>query len=167
MVVKVVVASRYGSTREIGEAIANELRAAGHEARVSDASEVADLDSPDAVVMGSAVYMGRWLKAARNLLEARAEALGQRPLWLFSSGPTGEPPLPKEAEPSEVAVAAEELKARDHRVFPGKLDRSVLNRRERLVVRALRASEGDFRDWESIRGWAQSIAIALSESGPA
>ena len=163
MMVKVIVASKYGSTREIGEAIASELRAAGHEARVSEAADVEELEPVDAVVIGSAIYMGRWLKPARKLLHARGEELGRLPLWLFSSGPSGEPPLPKEAEPTEVAAAAETLGAREHRVFPGKLSRAVLNRRERLIIRALRASEGDFRDWDSIRGWAKSIAGQLEE----
>jgi len=165
MVVKVVVSSRHGSTREIGEAIANELRAAGHEARVSDAGEIAELEAAEAVVLGSAVYMGRWLKPARRLLEAGGERLGRKPLWLFSSGPTGDPALPKEAEPGEIAEAAPKIGARDHRVFPGKLDRSVLTRRERLLVRVLRAADGDFRDWDAIRSWAKSIARALEQDG--
>jgi menaquinone-dependent protoporphyrinogen oxidase len=46
-------------------------------------------------------------------------------------------------------------------MFAGKLDRSELNRRERLAVRAVKAPEGDFRDWPAIQAWADQISDAL------
>lgn len=51
--------------------------------------------------------------------------------------------------------------AYEHRIFGGRLERERLGRAERLMVRALRAPYGDFRDWEQIRGWARSIADGL------
>lgn len=50
--------------------------------------------------------------------------------------------------------------ARDHRIFAGRLDASTLSLGERVAVRAVRAPEGDFRDWAAIRGWAREIAAA-------
>jgi menaquinone-dependent protoporphyrinogen oxidase len=49
------------------------------------------------------------------------------------------------------------------RVFAGKLDHASLSRVERLMVRALRAPEGDFRDWDAIRAWARGVGGELSE----
>lgn len=46
-------------------------------------------------------------------------------------------------------------------MFSGRLDRYELGRGERLMVRAVNAPAGDFRDWEEIRVWARSIADAL------
>ena len=51
--------------------------------------------------------------------------------------------------------------ARDHRVFGGKLDKRQLSFGERALVTALRAPEGDFRDWDEIRAWASGIADRL------
>ncbi|HEX6207581.1 MAG TPA: flavodoxin, partial [Actinomycetota bacterium] len=51
--------------------------------------------------------------------------------------------------------------ARGHRVFPGKLVKKGLSFGEKAIVMALRAPEGDFRDWDEIRGWASEIAEAL------
>lgn len=59
------------------------------------------------------------------------------------------------------APLVQATKARDHRVFAGKLDKSRLNFGERAIVMALRAPEGDFRDWEDVRTWASSIADSL------
>lgn len=164
MEVWVIIASRYGSTREIGETITEEIRRGGHDSRILDAGEIRNFNGAGAVVLGSGVYEGHWLKPARRLLEDHGAELGGRPTWLFSSGPTGDPPLPEEAEPVGIAEALESTGAREHRIFAGKLDPAVLKRRERLLVSAMRAPVGDFRGWKAIRGWARSIAAGV---GPA
>jgi menaquinone-dependent protoporphyrinogen oxidase len=161
MVVWVVVASKYGSSREVAEAIAEELRR-GHEVQVRDAAELENFEGADVIVLGSAIYGGRWLEPARQLIEDRAGELAARPTWLFSVGPLGEPRKPADAGPAGISEAMEATKARAHQVFAGKLDRDALSHVERLMVRALRAPEGDFRDWNAIRAWAQAIAAALS-----
>ena len=43
------------------------------------------------MVLGSAVYAGRWLEPAREYAATHAGGLRTRPTWLFSSGPIGEP----------------------------------------------------------------------------
>jgi menaquinone-dependent protoporphyrinogen oxidase len=45
-------------------------------------------------------------------------------------------------------------------VFAGKLDKSRLSFPEKALVVAFRATEGDFRDWDEIAGWAAEIANA-------
>ena len=59
-------ASRHGATAEIAEEIGDVLRreVPGAVVEVRDAAEPGDVDGFDAVVLGSAVYMGRWLPAA-------------------------------------------------------------------------------------------------------
>ena len=53
--VLVAYATKHGATAEIAEAIADELRHAGHEADCLGAGEVTGLDSYDAAIIGSAV----------------------------------------------------------------------------------------------------------------
>src|SRR5690606_10318919 len=69
MQVLVTVASRHGSTREIGEVVAEVLRNSGFDVDVADPDEVEDLDRYDAVVLGSSVYLGRWAASARALVD--------------------------------------------------------------------------------------------------
>ena len=52
---------------------------------------------------------------------------------------------------------------RGHRIFAGKLDRSKLGFAQKAIVIALRAPEGDFRDWEAVRGWAREVALDLAQ----
>lgn len=160
MRVLVAVASKHGSTREIADRIGEVLRRQGLDATVSPAESVAGADGYAAVILGSAVYAGRWMKEARELADRVGSSEVTPPVWLFSSGPVGEPPKPEE-DPVDVAPIAEALSARDHRVFAGKLDRSLLGFGERAIVTALRAPEGDFRDWAEISEWARAIAASL------
>jgi menaquinone-dependent protoporphyrinogen oxidase len=89
--VLVTAASRHGATHEIAEAIARGLVQRGVEAEALPTEELESLEGYDALVVGSAVYVGRWLEPARDLVEANAAALASRPVWLFSSGPLGPP----------------------------------------------------------------------------
>ena len=134
----------------------------GLEVEVIPIEAAASLDAYDAVVAGSAVYAGRWMKTARGFIERNAAALAARPVWLFSSGPIGDPPKPGE-DPVDVSSLVELAGARDHHVFAGKLDRGRMSFGERAIVMALRAPDGDFRDWDDVRTWASSIADALGE----
>jgi menaquinone-dependent protoporphyrinogen oxidase len=161
MKVLVSVESKHGSTEEIASAIVAELMATGLEVDSIEPLRVESLAGYEAVVLGSAVYMGNWMPGVRKFVERHREALKQRDVWLFSSGPIGDPPKPEE-DPAG-AKMLEETGAREHRVFSGKLDQGRLGIAEKLVVKAIHAPEGDFRDWEGIRAWARDIALALKQ----
>jgi menaquinone-dependent protoporphyrinogen oxidase len=160
MKILVTAASKYGSTTEIAQAIGEVLTERGLETTVARPEEVDSVEEYDAVVLGSAVYAGRWQKEAKELAERARGALTARPVWLFSSGPIGDPPKPEE-DPVDVADVMEATRAREHRVFAGKLVKKQLSFPEKAIVLALRAPEGDFRDWGAIRSWASEIADAL------
>ncbi len=160
MRVLVATASKHGSTEEIGRCIAESLTGEGVDARILAPDEVTALTGFDAAVLGSAVYAGRWMKPMRELVDRLATGLGEIPVWLFSSGPIGDPPNPHE-DPVDVAPIMEATGAREHVLFAGKLDKKVLGFGERAIVGALKAPEGDFRDWDEIRGMAVRVATDL------
>jgi menaquinone-dependent protoporphyrinogen oxidase len=161
MTALVAAASRHGATTEIAAAIGRVLREHGVEADVANVEDVASLEGYDAVVLGSAVYIGQWLEPARSFVDEHAEELAARRTWLFSSGPIGEPPKPVPEESVKLDEVVEKTSPEAHRVFGGKIDRKHLGLAERAVVRAVRAREGDYRDWRAIRGYAQEIADTL------
>ena len=164
--VLVAAASRHGATAELATAIADGNRGALQgtaEVVVRRPREVEDVSDYDAVVLGSAVYFGHWLEEAHDLLLRCAIALWERPVWLFSSGPVGIPERPPESFldiDEEVRLA----RPRDHRLFPGRLERAALDVGERLMVTALRAPEGDFRPWDAVAEWGASIGRALAQA---
>ncbi len=159
----IAVASRHGATDEIAHEIADELRRQLPAAvvEVRDAADPGDLTGADALIVGSAIYLGRWLPAARKLAEEHREQLATVPVWLFSSGPVGDPPRPVDGL-AEVAALATAIGARGHRVFAGRLDRAELSFTERLTVRVVHAESGDFRDHDAIRSWATEVAETLA-----
>ncbi len=161
--VLVAVAGRHGSTAEIAEEIAGVLRRELPEAdvEVRDAADPGELQRFDAVVVGSAVYMGRWLPAARHLVESHRAQLATVPLWMFSSGPLGDPPRPVD-DLAEVTALGSSAGARGHQIFSGRLDPADLRWTERLAVRAVHAPAGDYRDHDAIRAWAREVASALA-----
>jgi len=162
--VLVAYGSKHGATAEIAEAIADELRAAGHDADCIPADRVRAIDRYEAVVVGSAVYMKRWRPEARRLLRRHGKVLGERPLWIFSSGPCGEKPDPSWSEPRSVVARAEQLGARDHVVFGGRLPLEPGNFVERAMVDSCPPESRDLRDWDEIRGWAAKIAADAIKS---
>lgn len=163
MRVLVTAASKHGATLEIATAIAAELETRGLSVTAAPIENVTSVEEYDAVVLGSAVYLGKWTKRARDFAEDHADVLAARPVWLFSSGP-----IPssrshgdytyEQRHGEEIAAA---IGAREHRLFLGSLDRHRLGAIERAQVRIANLPDGDFRPWEEIRNWAARIAVAL------
>jgi menaquinone-dependent protoporphyrinogen oxidase len=188
--VLVVYGSRHGGTRGIAERIGDVLRSHGLDVEVTPADRVPDAPDADAVVVGSGVYMGSWLKEPVEFMERNQATLATRPLWLFSSGPLqgstaakrdqGKDPIEAALGPldgpgsggrKKIAELSAATHPRDHRVFFGAFDPKDPPRAmaERLV-RMMPASKGllppgDYRDWPLIEAWAKEIAAELQPVG--
>jgi menaquinone-dependent protoporphyrinogen oxidase len=167
MRVLVTAASRHEATAEIAEVIARDLAKRGLDAHARPIGEVADLGGYDAVVLGSAIYMGRWLIEARRFASRHATALAAMPVWLFSSGPLGpaDKPLP-ESDAADIAAMVALTRAREHRLFAGRLDGARLGIGERAVMKVVHAPDGDGRDWAAVDAFAAEIAAALAPETP-
>ncbi len=161
MSILVAYASKHGSTQGIAERIAEQLRQLGKQAEARPVEAVEDLGSYEALVIGSAVYYGSWLKEATEWVHRNRAVLAKLPVWLFSSGPLGTEVSDAEQQPKEMAEFRETIAPRDQRIFFGALDPSRLSFAERMMVKAVRAPAGDFRDWEAVEAWAASIARDL------
>jgi menaquinone-dependent protoporphyrinogen oxidase len=171
--VLVAYASRHGFTQGIADRLAATLRTSGRTVDERPLASVHDLAGYDAYVIGSAAYLGQWLRPATEFVERHRATLAARPLWLFSSGPLGTATtdakgrdILEASEPKQFAEFRTLLKPRDLRVFFGGLDPSRLGGGERMVratpVGRQLMPEGDFRDWPAIEAWAQEIARELS-----
>jgi menaquinone-dependent protoporphyrinogen oxidase len=171
--VLVAYSSKHGATAGIAERIAETLRAAGLEAEARPVKSAAEVAGYDAFVVGSAVYLGAWMKDALDFVRSNQAVLADRPVWLFSSGPLGAGATDAEgrdlrevAEPTQLGELTAQVGPRGHRVFFGVLDPRTLGFAER-AMRVLPAGrkllpEGDFRDWADIDDWARSIVRELA-----
>jgi menaquinone-dependent protoporphyrinogen oxidase len=167
MTVLVAAASKHGATGEIAARIGACLAERGIDVEVKDLQQVADVSGYDAFVIGSGIYLGKWLKEARRFLDAHADDLAQRPTWLFASGSiVGDPPVGDDPNALRAGLAdrlVEMTNAREHKLFAGKLDTSRLGLLEKAAVRGAHASEGDHRDWQAIDDWAAAVAHELEQ----
>lgn len=162
----VVYASKHGGTAGIAEVIGTTLRDRGFVTDVMPAREVRRLDDYGLVVVGSAVYMFRWQGDAVDFLKRFQRDLGERAVWLFSSGPTGgnDEADAKLAEilatqpppPGNVAKLAERIGVRGHRTFGGRAGDEMTGLMERWIPR------GDWRDLDEVRAWAVDIGNAMA-----
>ncbi len=183
--VLVVYGSRHGGTRGIAERIGDVLRTEGLEAVVAAADAASDVQTADAVVIGSGVYIGSWLNEPLDFMRRNQDALAARPTWLFSSGPLlGSTQSTPDADPvtdalgpadgpgsggrKKVEALSATIHPRDHRVFFGAFDpKDPPKSMSERVVRMMPAAKnmlpsGDFRNWEAIEAWAREIATTLA-----
>jgi len=176
--VKVLVAfaSKHGSTKGIADFIGLKLRQRGFDADVIAVNDHHDLRDYDAFVIGSAVYMFHWMKEAKEFALKNRSVLFKRPVWLFSSGPTGTSQTnakgrdlldPSVSGPKELDELKEELHYREHRIFFGAFDPKDLDFFSRQFFKSATIREatpiGDFRNWKEIETWANEIADSLEE----
>ena len=163
MRILVTAASRHESTAEIAQAIAQTLERADIEVDVRRPDEVGHLNPYDGVVLGSAIYAGHWLQPAMDLVERTSSRMRELPVWLFSTGPLGDPLKPERAS-VDIGPMVEQSGARGHRLFGGRLDKHELGFAEKATVRMVGAAEGDYRPWSEIEAWAEEIAGTLKAS---
>ncbi len=165
----VTYASKYGATREIAQKMGEILRDTGVQTDVLPIYKVSALAPYQAVVLGSAVYVGMWQKEAGEFLKENEKALADRMVWLFSSGPTGDGDPITLLEgwwlPDELKPVAERIHPRDITVFGGFIDPQKVNFIEKAAVKNLvKKPFGDFRDWDNIIKWTTRMAETFKNS---
>ncbi|MDO4791325.1 MAG: flavodoxin domain-containing protein [Buchananella hordeovulneris] len=164
MRILIAVASKHGSTDGVGDEIARVLGEAGHDVVRTQPEFVENLAGYDAVVLGSAVYMTHWMDSARQFIRRFSADLRRLPVFTFSVGMNGVI-NGKAADPSRIGPVLISLEPRDNITFSGRIDSSQLSLRERSIARLGGAIEGDYRNWDLVRQWAQKVAAELEKSG--
>jgi menaquinone-dependent protoporphyrinogen oxidase len=156
--VLVAYATKHGSTREVAEAIATDLEAEGLDPVAAPAKTVKSLDGFEAVVLGGALYTGRWHKDARGFLHRHRDALAQLPLSVFAMGPQDLEPehvAESRAQLARALAAVHELEPRSVAIFGGVVDP------KRLPFPLNRMPAVDARDWDAIHAWARDVAAGV------
>ncbi|MFE2009850.1 flavodoxin domain-containing protein [Streptomyces sp. NPDC059491] len=151
---------RHGATAGIADEIGRALRDDGFDAVVLPADTVTDVSGYDGVVLGGALYAGRWNGKASRCARRNADQLRARPVWLFSSGPLDASAEQHDIPPVRgVARRMKRLGAREHITFGGALTAETPGRIARSMVG--HGQGGDFRDPARIQEWAHHIGDEL------
>jgi menaquinone-dependent protoporphyrinogen oxidase len=163
--VLVAYASKHYATKGIAFAIGKYLEDNGLATTIVSADTVENIAHYDAVVLGSAIYAGRWQNEAVEFVKQHVDELSRLPVWIFSSGPTGEGDPVELVKgflyPTALEKSIAQIQPRDITVFHGKLDTEELAFWERLIVKGVKAPVGDYRNWGQIQLWAGKIVTAL------
>ncbi|MDH7489647.1 MAG: flavodoxin domain-containing protein [Anaerolineae bacterium] len=162
----VAYATRAGSTESIAEAVAASLRSEGFQVDVQPVRKVRSLAGYAGVIVGSAIRAGRPMPEAVSFVEKHEQELSRIPVAYFVVCLT----MANDTEENRCTVAAylDGLRAKtpsvkpvDVGLFPGVMDSRRLPFPIRLLMRAMKARDGDYRNWDAVREWAVRIAPAF------
>jgi menaquinone-dependent protoporphyrinogen oxidase len=167
----VTYASRTGSTAGVAEAIGKTLAEQGAQVDVLPMQEVKDLAPYRAVVAGSAIRGAKWLPEAMQFVQAHRAELASKPFAAFlvcmtlamANGDEYRQHVADMLQPVRALVMPV-----SEGLFTGILDLSkVPSLGARIKFRlsiAMRVwTEGDHRDWDAIRAWAESLGPRLAQ----
>lgn len=162
MIALVAYATKHGSTREVADAIGERLRERGFGVDVMDAADIrGDLSRYHLVVVGGALYVGRWHHDAVAFLKRYRAELASKPLAVFGMGPG------KDAEPAFDAARVQ----LDHSLARAAMTPALtavfggVVRPERLRFPFSLMPSSDARDWAAIESFAEQAAdIARSRA---
>jgi len=167
--VLVAYATRYGSTREVAEAVGAVLRGHGVDAEVRSVKGVTALGGYAGVVLATPFYLGSMLKDATAFLERHRAALEVVPVALVALGPTQASDDMTEARKQldGALTKLEWLKPVAAEMFVGKYDPARLRLLDKLIALPPASPlhgmvAHDERDWDAIQAWTDALPGAMA-----
>ena len=160
--VLVTYGSWAGSAEEVAEEIARTMSGTDCEVDVIPADRVRDIEPYNAVVIGSAIHAGQMHPSVLAFLGKYRDALGNKKVAYFLVCLTMKDDTDENrCKVASYLEAAEEIAPNIEPVasglFAGAMIYKKLPTGLRLIIRAMKAEEGDYRDWNTIRRWAEDV----------
>jgi menaquinone-dependent protoporphyrinogen oxidase len=155
----VTYASKAGSTMEVAERIAKNLSSQNLPVDIQPVGKGTDLTQYQAVVLGSAIRAGNLLPEVKAFMEKHQEQLSQKFFGIFIVCLT----MKDETEENYKTVSAylepvrAQVKPDKEGLFAGTMNSSKLGFLERMLMKAMKAPEGDYRSWEAIDTWTEEL----------
>jgi menaquinone-dependent protoporphyrinogen oxidase len=159
--VLVVYASSRGGTAGLARMVAEAFIRHDIAADIGEANLVDELDGYDAVIVGGALYNGRWHGDATWFVDRNLEALQATSVWFFSSGPLDNSARSGAIAPvAQVQELARHADIRGHMTFGGVLESKPTGFLSSLFSWG---KPGDYRDPQQIIEWVDRIVAKLGE----
>jgi menaquinone-dependent protoporphyrinogen oxidase len=164
MTILVAYGSKRGGTEGLANMIGDELLAEGFTVEVAPARAVRSVRDYDAVILGGALYVGRWHKDARRFVSRHVHDLRRRPVYFFSSGPLDDSATEKQIPPVKgVKKLMGDIGARGHVSFGGRLDPDAKGFPASAMAKE---NSGDWRDARHVQTWMYDIAPFIRTPTP-
>ena len=167
----IAYASKFGTTGEVAVAIGDVLCEKGNTVETKWVKNVKDLNSYDAVIIGSPIHMGHWMSEAEEFVKANQKILQQLTvayfftcMFLHKLNPKGD--LEAKEHSDKLQALVPQVKPVSIGGFAGVLDYSNMGFFHRLVLKAILykkgVKEGDYRDWDAIHAWAKDTQLKIN-----
>jgi len=165
----VAYGSRCGSTGGVAESIGQVLSEAGAAVDVHPVKDVNNLSPYQAVIVGSAIRMGKWLPEAVEFVKTHQDRLSRVPVAYFAvclamKDDTVENRHKALGYLDPVRKQFSQVKPVDMGLFAGAVDYKKLSFAYSVILKVKGAPQGDFRNWEAIRNWAAGVSPVLDGS---
>ena len=168
---KILIAysSAAGSTAEVAQVIGKEISNQNGLVEVLRTKDVRDLSPYQAVIVGTGIRAGHVYRDTLVFLERHQAVLSQIPVAYFVVCMT----MAKDTEENrcEVETYVDQMREKTPQVqpvdvglFAGKMDFKVLSLPLRLIIKAMKGEEGDFRNWAEIRTWAAGVQAKFEQA---
>jgi menaquinone-dependent protoporphyrinogen oxidase len=160
----VTYATKAGSTADVAERIAKNLSDQNLPVELLPVSKAGSLEQYTAVVVGSAVRAGNLLPEAKSFIDKHQAELANKHFSFFVVCLT----MKDETEENCKTVSAyldpvrAKLKPAREGFFAGRLNASRLGFVERMLMKAMKAPDGDYINGDAIDEWSRELGRELS-----
>ncbi len=157
----IAYASKAGSTQEVAIYMGQKLQDKGQEVDVLPVQNVTDITQYDSIILGSAIRVGKLLPEAMKFVENNQKELTKKSFGVFIVCMT----LNEDTEDNRRIVSdylnplRAIVKPDSEGFFAGKIDFRRLKLLERLIVKAMKVPEGDYRKWDQINAWNGNLFL--------
>jgi menaquinone-dependent protoporphyrinogen oxidase len=160
--VLVAYATKAGSTADAAVRIGQVLARQGAVVDVLPLKQVTSLAAYHAVILGSAIRMGKLLPETQAFVEKNQSALRQLPFSVYILCMTLQTDTPetRQTVSSYLDPVHSLVKPVSEGLFAGAIIPAKLALIDRLIVKMLKVPEGDFRKWDQIEAWAEGLGLA-------
>lgn len=166
----VTYASQGGSTEEVSEAIGKTISENGGIVDVRPIKAVTNLSLYRAVVIGSAVYSGKWMPEAVTFVKLNQSVLRKIPTAIFqvcmmlaTNNEQYKRMVPDWLAPyrAQIHPVAEDSFA--GALWPNRYPKLSEKIGLHIFLATVKLKPGDYRDWDAIRLWAERTAPLLNQ----
>ncbi|MBD3347520.1 MAG: flavodoxin [Chitinivibrionales bacterium] len=162
----VTYASKSGSTAEIAVAISEALRESGYETDIIHVSKVTDVSSYRGVIIGSGIYMGRWLRSAMKFIRKNKTALQSIPVAFFSVCLLMKEDTEENRKTAEAYFDGPKsiVSPFETATFAGALEIERLPILYKIIVKSQKEKSADYRNYDNVKKWAKSVGEKIARS---
>jgi menaquinone-dependent protoporphyrinogen oxidase len=170
---KILIAygTKYGSTSEIAEVIAEEVYRAGYLVEIKWINNIHDIDCYAGIIIGAPIQYDKWMKDAVKFVDVFKEELKHTPVAYFLTCLTliknSQTSIDKAIKYTNIVFETnKQVIPVDVGAFAGVLNYKPMSFFQSFIAHIFyhffKVKEGDYRNWKSIHKWAKQTITEMN-----